>query len=789
MFCIVKHIAVSLILVVMSGFVCLPISAQQTNEQLDSIINTLELKEVVVTAKKIRQSGDTISYSAATYRSKNDKTLEDLLHKMPGIEVKADGQITYNGQWINEFYIEGLDMLGGNYGVATKNIDVNDIGSVQVLQNHQDVKLLQGVKTGNAPALNIKLKQNALGIWSSTIQTAIGSQPELSWDASANLMNFRRKAQNLSVYKANNIGNDLRQDVGAPLTSSSTHGTGILFPETPSLDNRFTYDNHSHSLSVNQLFKLNEDRTLTFNLNYLFDKEKRDATEQTVYLADSVSRYVIDESNSTQMRQHFIGGHSVYKLNGKNHYMKNSFAASASFPQGDGSINDLIQQHFLGHSFNIDDALTINYKTPHGGIGEATLHVNYNDKQGTLRIQDRDMTQMVRQRKFSSDGAASVVAFAVPHFMFNLNAGFAAGWQQAKTELDLSQNPGSGNQRTWEIGAYVTPKFFLHYGQRFQWLIYVPVGVKYYNSDDGAWAYNKTFLSLKPYTNITFKPSERLSFSLTSLLEESMPTPLSLMVQRRYIDHRTTVSNPYQLEAKISRTVKTALSASYTSVLDMLFGGVTLSHAYAHNELSNGYEITDDVIEYIRLPYTTASNIWQGEQTFSKGFFRWNSKISESFAIGTSQSEYYVDDVMHTGWSNYMRAKLSFNASFAHWITFDTSNEFSLSKTFTDGTANGNAKHTFTNVTSLVLWPCKQLSITPAVMYYYNDYSTNYRNNTFLNCNMEYTIGNTILSLNCSNLLNSCVFRRYNDNGVIQYSSQYSLRGRTIMVGVRFRII
>ena len=87
-----------------------PMKAQQANEQLDSIIKSLDLKEVIVTAKKIRQSGDTISYSAATYRGKNDKTLEDLLRKMPGIEVKSDGQITYNGQWINEFYIEGLEI-------------------------------------------------------------------------------------------------------------------------------------------------------------------------------------------------------------------------------------------------------------------------------------------------------------------------------------------------------------------------------------------------------------------------------------------------------------------------------------------------------------------------------------------------------------------------------------------------------------------------------------------------------------------------------------------------------
>ena len=142
----------------------------QNSEDLDSVINSLTLQEVIVTAKKIRQSGDTISYSAATYRDKNDKTLEDLLRKMPGVEVKSDGKITFNGQWINEFYIEGMDMLGSNYGVATRNINAGDIGTVQILQNHQDIKMLQGVQSGTTPAMNIKLKQNALGILSSTIQ-------------------------------------------------------------------------------------------------------------------------------------------------------------------------------------------------------------------------------------------------------------------------------------------------------------------------------------------------------------------------------------------------------------------------------------------------------------------------------------------------------------------------------------------------------------------------------------------------------------------------------------------
>lgn len=764
------------------------VNAQVTDGQLDSVIRNLNLKEVVVTAKKIKQAGDTISYSAATYADKNDKTLEDLLRKMPGIEVMSDGQITYNGQWINEFYIEGLDMLGSNYGVATKNIDVRDIGSVQVLQNHQDVKLLQGVKNGGAPAMNIKLKKNALGIWSSTLQAALGSQPHPAWDASAALMNFRRTAQNISVYKTNNIGNPLRQDVNAPATFSSSFGTGLLFPDSPGLDDRYAYRNNSHSLSVNQLFKLDEDKTLSFNLNYFFDKEKRDAAEQTSYLADSLSRYVVDESDRTDMRQHFVGTHAVYKLNERKRYLKNTFAASASFPDGSGTVNDLIRQRFSGHSINVDDVLKINYKTARNGIGETALHVSYNDRQGTLGIDDRGTSQTVGRRNLIADGSIHVAAAAVPHFMFNLNCDLDARWQQAETASDMSGVPESGSQSIWRAGAHITPKFLLHFGQRFQWLIYIPAGFVYYASADGSWEYDRTFFSLRPYTNITLKPSDRLSFSLTSTCEESMPDPLSLMVQRRYTDYRTAVSNPYRLEANIDRTVKTSLNASYTNVLDMIFGGLTLTHVYSRNSISDGYRITGDVIDYVRLPYATGVNIWQGDQTFSKGFFRWTAKISESFCVGTSQSEFYVDGAMHRGRSDYLRATVAFNAAFASWIAFDASNRFSLSRTFTDGTSNGGAKHTFSNTASLVLWPCRRLSIKPSAMFYYNDYSTSYRSNVFLNCDMEYTTGNLILYLQCSNLLDSKVFRSFNDNGIIQRSSQYMLRGRTVLFGVRFRI-
>ena len=213
--------------------------AQDVSEHLDSIIKSLKLNEVVVKAKKIRQSGDTISYAASSYISKDDKVLADLLRKMPGVEVIGNGQIKYNGQWVNEFYIEGADMLGDNYGEATKNLDAKAIGSVQIMENHQNIKLFQGTKSGNAPAMNIKLKQTAKGAWTAMLSVAVGGQPKLARNMTVNLMNFRRNSQNLTLLKTNNVGDDLRKEINASSSLNSVLGAGILLPDKPAVSDLY----------------------------------------------------------------------------------------------------------------------------------------------------------------------------------------------------------------------------------------------------------------------------------------------------------------------------------------------------------------------------------------------------------------------------------------------------------------------------------------------------------------------------------------------------------------------
>lgn len=66
-----------------------------------------KLKEVKVKAERIQSTGDTLTYSVAGFRQGQDRSIADVIAKMPGLEVKTDGKVEYQGKPISKFYIEG----------------------------------------------------------------------------------------------------------------------------------------------------------------------------------------------------------------------------------------------------------------------------------------------------------------------------------------------------------------------------------------------------------------------------------------------------------------------------------------------------------------------------------------------------------------------------------------------------------------------------------------------------------------------------------------------------------
>ena len=766
-----------LTLVAMTGL------GQTDTSALDSVFKSLDLQEVVVKSKKIRHSGDTISFNASTYLSKSDKVLEDLLKKMPGVTISPDGQISYNGKWITEFYIEGTDMLGGRYNIATTNINAEDVAAVQVIEHHQDAKVLQGTQRGENPAINIKLKNIAKGIWTSTLDAEVGT-PTLARRATINLMNFKPKRQNISFYKTNNVGTDLRRDINAPADMNSDTGTGLLQPSRPSIGDTYSYRNDTHSLSVNQLHKMDDDHLLTYNINYLFDKERRNSTECSDYYITSDSTLTILEENGTQGKMNYLNSNLNYKINSRKLYLKEALSVSAAFNCGYGIINHDIAQHLNNHSLEITNRITAHRNLNNGSVADYLSVTAYTDKDACLTLPS--LRQNIHIRQFDTDNTLSLFSRRIPHLMYSVNGTVAVKYQHLTTGIIQQDN----RLYMVEPSVHIVPKLLLHNGERLQLLVYVPIGIRYYHiNDKNQGGYGKAYFSVKPYANFSYKPNSHFDYNLLASYEESLPTAMQQLTATYYQNYRTTYANTCLLEAGLQRTFKTSASISYKDVIRMLFANVSLTYVNTHSQHSTAYRFVDDVTDYYLLPVGSDNCVYQIDQTFSKGFFKFNSKIQESITIGRNNGEYLIDDVQHNSRTDYMKASVNYNASFTKWLSLMTNNTLSISQPYTDGFKGKDLYRTFTDATSVILWVGSSFSFNTQMQYYYNSYFTQGRNNLFLNERIEYHLKSTTFSLECINIFDLKTYNRIIDNGVTRYVSQYQLRGRTVMAGIRIKLL
>ncbi|GAB3746817.1 TonB-dependent receptor [Spirosoma pomorum] len=123
---------------------------------------TKELFEVVVRTAKapLTIKGDTIEYNASSFKVPPGSTVEDLLRKLPGVQVDQDGNIRAQGQEVKRVRVDGKDFFGGDPKQATKNLQAEAITKVQVFNDKTEQAKLTGVDDGKKEkTINLELKE------------------------------------------------------------------------------------------------------------------------------------------------------------------------------------------------------------------------------------------------------------------------------------------------------------------------------------------------------------------------------------------------------------------------------------------------------------------------------------------------------------------------------------------------------------------------------------------------------------------------------------------------------
>jgi hypothetical protein len=140
--------------------------------------NALDEVEVIY-EMPVKVQGDTIIYNADSFKNGSERKLEDVLEKLPGVEINEDGQVEVEGKVVNKLMVNGKDFFDGDTKLATKNIPSKAVDKIQVLRNYSEVGQLSGVRNNqDNVALNIKLKEGKENFWFGNVTAGAGTSPD-----------------------------------------------------------------------------------------------------------------------------------------------------------------------------------------------------------------------------------------------------------------------------------------------------------------------------------------------------------------------------------------------------------------------------------------------------------------------------------------------------------------------------------------------------------------------------------------------------------------------------------
>lgn len=373
--------------------------------------SNFQLPSITVKPVAVKVAGDTVTYDATAFVRKEDNTLQEVLNRLPHVNVASTGQVKVQGINVNKVYIEDMDLLGARYGLAIKNIRPADISAVSVYYEHQPIKALEGIEKSNQAALNIKLKEKAKNRWVWTLGAYAGI-PSL-YQVKASAMNFGAGGQTMVIAKTDNSGEDIITETrmqnlkpgGYKLSDIQGGGLDDLFSTGAVMlpvPQNYYYNNRSNAVSVNNLNKLPNNATLRENVVLFTDIRRDDVFTQSVVMPERQPAIVISDSVMRKRTDKQLEAELTYTLNSKERYMENAFSVKVHFNEAgavrSSSSGGYVQDYSLP-KFIVEDKLSVVGKK-NGKVWKLNADMHYSRQNQSMEIVSDNISSL-----FGSDRA------------------------------------------------------------------------------------------------------------------------------------------------------------------------------------------------------------------------------------------------------------------------------------------------------------------------------------------------------------------------------------------------
>lgn len=769
---------------------------------------TEKLEEVFIKNNPIIQRNDTLSYSVNSFKTKKDQVIADVLRKMPGIEVLLDGKILYQGKPIQKYYIEGLDLLEGRYNLANNNLPVDAVSKIQILENHQPIRILDSVIFSDKASLNIKLKNKKTFVGSAKL--GIGYSP-LLWDANVTPMLFTKNKQLIASYQSNNIGKNVANELKMLTTRSflenlenklkAINWVRISPITSPPFTQERWLNNSIHLASLNYLEKVKNNYQVKGNLSYFNDYQNQIANIKTsIYTPSDTISLIENKKNNLFFSE--LRSELIVEKNTRNLYFKNSTKFNASWNSQDGQINNnQLTQDVDNPTKRINNSLkwifpfkknliTINsdiyYRNNHQSLllNKGLFKDVLND--GNLY---RNLTQKVNQKIFFTDNSFSFIK-SYSRFTLSLKNGFTYENNNLNSFIFIDENKLIKNDFLNDISLnksilYSIP--FIQFENVFAKVkIALPLSLVNINLDNE--------IDLRKIQELNFEPKITLLKDINAFWQarasiESKKNYGNIEeLYAGYIvkDYRNI--NAYNSPISTRKQLKQNVSLSYKNPLNGIFIGGFYSHIKSNENLIYNYSYTKEGALTINAIEKKNTRINQNFNIrVSKYFSDLETTLVFSGAILRTKKEQFINNTLSNITSNQKQLKTELDVDFFDWLNFNGKNNIS----FVNSTNAKNSLQELKNMkTSLELniYPEEKQVLSVLIENYSNTFKET-NTNTFLNLKYRYTFSKKKinLELNWLNILNT---KEYQTNFVSNFNviqTNFNIRPSQITASLKFR--
>lgn len=803
------------LLVVVTGFNIKQQSKQidAKNQVVDFLIESavLQIREVTIKAPSIIRRKDTLTYLVGKFIDDSDRSIGDVLKKMPGIEVANSGEIKYNGRPINKFYIEGLDLLEGRYGVATNNIQAKDIASVDVFEAHQPIKALKDILLSEQAALNLRLKKGAKGVWSGTMLLGAGYKP-IMWSAEAVAMYFTPRFQTISTYKTDNTGDDVSRELISFYggIEEQSNLLSVHKPIEPALDAERYLKNNVHSVSLNTITKLNDNLECNANAQYTHDFQTAQGSSLITYYLPNAAPVVIQEITSTNNRNDRAELNLQLRSNTDKRYLLDKLTLLGRWDNNFGSVTnngEQVEQQFRQPLITIRNQFN-GVKRFNNKAIRFSSDTDYNIQSGSLRVMPMIYSeifgnqpdypngiQCLDSRRFRSVNQ-TFIAHAINRWTFSLSMKANINIEEVESALSpmndnniaLAAEKSMRNDIYWQrLGVILGPGIGYSTGDKFNINLYVPVDLFSLQLKD------KVCNSSIDKNKAVLNPSLKLSSTIRYNLRLNANASYSEQYGGIYDTYSGYIMSDYRVisnkrgELLHNKTQNYSAGLSYGDVINELMGSLNVSYWHRHSNLMYGTTYTGSLSRIESYDIPNSSNGYNTAMTLSKRFDAIATTVNLQGGFMQSWSQVLRQDVVVPTRFDNLTIGLGFNSLLFRAIRIIYDANYTRSKSYVENTTDFYPidilkQNASVNFIIKKNWICR----FGAEHYYNTAISGADSNMYFFDASLDYNTKRVEYSLEGRNLLNVRSFNSARTTELVNYVYSYQLRPFSIMLKVKF---